>query len=477
MSDEQYKRDLMVGLHQNPEEFHKLDTIVGREEFLSFLRYAQDKPELYCGEKDDFFNSREAIFQANFHIHSTNSDGVMSVREFLDLGAKYADKFAEKNKGQKVYLALTDHDTVNGDKEALNIILENPDKYKNLGLILGVEMSSVFSSPFMEKKRDAHLLHYCVNPYDHPITDLNNERIRLLHIDVKEALQAAEIKYKYLNAPYHITYNFDEIVRMRPQLKLFPHDARLTLKDYMQFKLLFADLVTENKEVSQYLNRYGIDVNELDFTIPKFMLTRTYKRPYWLNYVDTTQAYLEKVLTEKNPNLNLTHFREIFGSVNPNFYEPFEQMEHEVLNPNSPLYIKFATKPLDFETVVREFGKRHYTVSGIAHPAYTLRGEANNPQKVQLAHDFVSRFQLYLGEKNMTIERHYPYSKDVLPQWINLFYTVADKYEHIPSGGRDSHRNNFFSRDIWLTEQQLNQITAKTLPQMNIKEMKGKGII
>ncbi len=464
MFDISYKQALMRGMGENPDEYGKLDAIAGKEEFLAFLNYAADKPALYTGETNDFFNTKNAIFQANFHIHTVNSDGMMTVPEFLDLGARYADKFAARHKGEKVYLALTDHDTVNGPKQALKLLLQNPQKYQNLRVILGVEMSTTFSSPYMSHPRDAHLLHYCLNPFDHPVTELNEQRLKLLYTDIEQALDGAREKYRYVNQRYGIEYNIDEIIKMRPQLKLFPHDARLTLKDYMQFKLLFADLVEKNPSVAKILQQAGVSAEELDFTVPKFMLGHTTKRPYWANYVDTTQEYLESLLKEKNPQINLNAFREAYGKISPELMEPLGTMEYVILDPASPLYIKYDAKPVEFEAVVKAFGEKDYTVSGIAHPAFTLRNEKENPQKVQLVHDFIGRFQQLLGQEDMTIERHYPYSQDVGKEWANLVYTAADHYKHIPSGGRDSHRNNFFSRDIWLTDEQLAELTRPATP-------------
>lgn len=472
MNDIEYKRALLRGLGESEEHLEKLEAIAGKQEFLEFLNYAKDKPELYTAETNDFQNVKDAIFQGNFHIHTTNSDGVMSIEEFLDLGAKYADKFVHKNKNKKVYLAITDHDTVNGDIEALKIIIKNPQKYKNLRIILGVEMSSAFSSPYMSKTRDAHLLHYCLNPFDHPVTELNQERLNLLYIDINEALNGAREKYSKINGEYNITYSLEEIIKMRPQLKLFPHDARLTLKDYMQFKLLFADLVTENKEIMELLEEQGIKKDTLDFTIPKFMIKKSEKSPYWLNYVEKTREYIEGLLKNKNPKI-IDEFKNKFGKVSDKVLYPLETMETEVLNPASPLYIKYDAKLVEFETVVRFFGSKEYTLSGIAHPAHTLRGEINNPNKKLIIHDFFSKFKEYLGQDNMTIEQHYPYLKEVPTSWINMVNYVADFYPHIPSGGRDSHRNSFFTRDIWLSKSELNELTQTPYSYINIENSRG----
>lgn len=447
-------------MNKNADEYEKLEAIAGKDEFLAFLRYAENNPELYTGDDNNFKNVEEGIFQANFHIHTTNSDGRMDVSEFLNMAARYADKVASIHPGKKLFLAITDHDTVNGDKEALEIIFNNPKKYKNLRLVLGAEVSSLLSSPYMKQARDAHLLHYCLNPYDTFINDLTQNRLKLLHSDIQEALQGAEKEYRAINEKYQLQYSLDEIIKMRPQLKLFPHDARLTMKDYLQFKILFADRVLENKEVMSFLNAYGINRQDLDFTVPKFMLKIALKRPYWLNYVDRTGEYLEKMIKERNSNADIAKFRDIFNN------KPFDSklestltdIENNVMNPRSPIYIKYADGPASFDTIVQMFANSTDTVSGIAHPAYTLRDEWHNPQKLLLAQDFVGRFKEIMGDKNIIVEKHYAYER-VQKEWINMFYTVTEHIGYISSGGRDSHRNNFFSRYILMTDEDLARLT------------------
>ena len=58
----------------------------------------------------------------DLHIHSDFSDGNYSISEIC-----------ERCKNEGVYeIAITDHDTVEGCKEAVRIIASNPEKYKNL---------------------------------------------------------------------------------------------------------------------------------------------------------------------------------------------------------------------------------------------------------------------------------------------------------------------------------------------------------
>ena len=86
----------------------------------------------------------------DLHIHSTASDGTLSPLEILRLARKL----------NLAAIAITDHDTVDGAKEAL--ALEIPASLK---FLTGVEISAApppsFSSP-----GSFHILGYAIDPDD-----------------------------------------------------------------------------------------------------------------------------------------------------------------------------------------------------------------------------------------------------------------------------------------------------------------------
>ncbi|MFR1673212.1 MAG: PHP domain-containing protein, partial [Candidatus Gastranaerophilaceae bacterium] len=129
-------------------------------------------------DSHDFCYLENGEFKANLHCHTNHSDGLSDVKNILE----QANKIADKN--GFFLLAITDHDTINGTLEALKIISSNPDKYKNLKVILGLEISTVAIN-FKNQKQpvSVHLLVYGINPFDKKLEEFL-ERKRKLKLEL-----------------------------------------------------------------------------------------------------------------------------------------------------------------------------------------------------------------------------------------------------------------------------------------------------
>ena len=86
---------------------------------------------------------KNRILRINLHNHTKASDGKLSLLEMLEQARKWADAIAIKNNSNEksaFVWGLTDHDTMDGAKEVVKIISQNPEKYKNLKIVLGVNL-------------------------------------------------------------------------------------------------------------------------------------------------------------------------------------------------------------------------------------------------------------------------------------------------------------------------------------------------
>jgi len=135
-----------------------LQSVIGAEELKDILEN-ELKPENFSTGKD-FENVNSGIFRANLHIHTTHSDGEMSVQDLLDQAAEYS-----KDKPKPIIIAITDHDTLEGVREAIKIIAKNPKKYENIKFVTGIEFSSFYYlTP--QDKHPLELIGYCINPFE-----------------------------------------------------------------------------------------------------------------------------------------------------------------------------------------------------------------------------------------------------------------------------------------------------------------------
>lgn len=82
-------------------------------------------------------------FRANFHIHTIASDGCLTAKEFLELckdWSEYIFKSGKSNDGLPAFsAAITDHNKIDSVKNAIALISQNPDKYKNFKFVSGCE--------------------------------------------------------------------------------------------------------------------------------------------------------------------------------------------------------------------------------------------------------------------------------------------------------------------------------------------------
>lgn len=148
-----YKQGILKSMVLNHLDTRLLDAIAGPDEVLSVMRLLDvggiDNPAYRC----NFQNISSGKYKANFHIHTQHSDGELSVEDLLNQTAKYARDV----NAPPYYQAITDHNTVEGCREALMIIANDPQRFKDFKLILGCEFSL---------KKQGHTVGLCLNPFD-----------------------------------------------------------------------------------------------------------------------------------------------------------------------------------------------------------------------------------------------------------------------------------------------------------------------
>ena len=192
--DVDYKKEILLYLGYPMDNHLALRSIVGPQEFGYVINKFDNNPDAYSAGEVTIENSDKTVltnvmnkkYRANMHIHTLYSDGKMSVKELLDNSAKYANNIANyfENNNIKDYepftIAITDHNTTEGAKEAVKIIYDNPEKYKNLRVVLGIELSAseVDNS---NKNRQVHILAQSINPFDDEMNAKLNKRIDEKH--------------------------------------------------------------------------------------------------------------------------------------------------------------------------------------------------------------------------------------------------------------------------------------------------------
>ena len=188
--DNEYRKSILKALNLPESKLDSIQSILGEQEFKSTITKFSALPKAYTPgnslitkTQDEYIldGVKNKTFRISLHNHTTHSDGKMNIKELLEQAANYADEVYNHNKNNtKVVaqeapftIAITDHDTVEGCKEVVKIISNNPEKYKNLRVVLGSELSVECTYLGSEQKKpvSVHLVLNCINPFDE---NLNN---------------------------------------------------------------------------------------------------------------------------------------------------------------------------------------------------------------------------------------------------------------------------------------------------------------
>ncbi|MDD3237121.1 MAG: hypothetical protein PHV37_03390 [Candidatus Gastranaerophilales bacterium] len=453
-----YKSELLKSMCMKTSDVSKLDSIVEKSDFLKFLKEIQNSPKVFeVGE--NFEGVINKTFGANLHIHTTHSDGQMSVEKLLDQSVKYADKYFEKNK-KPFYIAITDHDTTTGCKEALDIITKTPEKFKNLKVVLGSEITTSFENNFSKAPKKVDLLAYCVNPFDNNISQLNKNNLLFQQDSVKTVINNANFRFLNILTKNNVEYSYKDFAKIRPSINTTTGSLALSMKDYMQFRLIYANIVEQNPKLLNEMKKNGISLENLDFSEPKRMVMagKMSKKPFWENYVEEVKNYIKNKAQETNPNADINELNKCFKNVSQDVITTLDELDRVVPDPASDLFVKTAKK-LDFDDVVTAFSKDKDIIVGIPHPCITSSEEINNPNVYDLMEDLFSRFKKISTHNENLYEGYYQsYWDTVTDSQKSNVNKIAEKYGFLKSGGLDSHFDNIFTDQKGLNQEYISQI-------------------
>ncbi|MDD3594173.1 MAG: hypothetical protein PHX18_06065 [Candidatus Gastranaerophilales bacterium] len=219
------------------EEF-KLTSVVGKAQ-LSDLLGKFSPQDFKVGENLE--GVRDLTYRVNLHNHTQASDGKLSVFDFLEQARKWADKIAGKVKDDKppFTIAITDHDTLDGAKEAVRIIAQNPEKYKNLRVVLGSEISVSHIDPNdVVRPVEFELMGYALNPFNSKLNGL----LKQVGENRESAIAQLLTKIKAQFPEYNI--GFENSKSFHSNLKNVRTNGVLYLAgDYAKFKIMFSNYI------------------------------------------------------------------------------------------------------------------------------------------------------------------------------------------------------------------------------------------
>ena len=336
------------------------------------------------------------MFKANLHVHTKYSDGEMSIQELLgfaeDLTIKTPDFIA----------AITDHDTIDGDKEAVNLI----KNYEHANICLGVEISTIaINFPNQPKPLQVHLLVYGIDPNDKKLDEyLINKRVQKLKL-------AKETITKLNTALPEYNFTIDEAARCHGMILKGEDEVAHPLKKYTSGKILL-DYYFPNADFSY------------EKPIYKFKYMFKGQEPYHKIYKKALELYTGEKLSDIPDNIEqkIQQAREIYLKAHPSIGNMLEQFS-------------------SFEDTVKFVSTLNSGVMSIAHPART---KAYFPDFYECLFE---HFKKAGGDKAMFYEGSYQSYEDTYYQeWQTRIDKAASKFGLLKTGGLDSHGKSLIVR-------------------------------
>lgn len=348
-------------------------------------------------DSHDFRYVESGEFKANLHVHTKYSDGTAEVEELLNCG----EKIGKKSNG--FILAITDHDTIDGIKEAYEIY--NKKSFPHLDLCLGLEISTVgVDFPNQKKPVPIHLLVYGLNPYDEKLIEfLNDKRNKKL------ALAKETINELNKSLPYNFT--LEEAAKVHGMVAKGQDEVAHPMKKYTSGKIL----------LSHYFPNADFSYEK---PVKAFKYLFKSGEPYHKIYKKALEKYTGCELPDIPDEIEkqIQKAREIYLKAHPTVGNKIDGFAY-------------------FDETVEFITTLESGVMSVAHPA---RSKAYTDEFYTYLFE---HFKQYGKDKALFYEGYYrSYEGEYPARWLEKIDAAAQKFNLLKTGGLDSHGKDVITR-------------------------------
>jgi len=267
-----YKQILAENLSCSVEN---LSSVVSPTEFIELIN--KYKPEnFYTGDFlsenfDELYqNVLNKTFRINLHMHTVESDGRLTVEELLNQAVVYAENVKSKiNDDLPAFvISITNHDSLEGTKKALKIIAKNPDRFKDIKFVTGIEFSvKLDNETILKKPLATDLMGYCINPFD---TDLNDFLINIKNSRNEEAQKILSKLNEFgINESWETVKNSHVLIKIAGSMAFFDFIKHYIYKKYKKFPGLIKHKEEIEKLFEGKQTKYSPTVREVADIINK----------------------------------------------------------------------------------------------------------------------------------------------------------------------------------------------------------------
>ncbi len=450
--DIEYRKQLMANAGKSTDEYYKLRSIIGLDEIKSILADFHSNEEAYSVGVNNK-NITNKTIRANLHIHTVASDGYLTTQELLDQAVVYANEVAQNPafKKEPFIIAITDHDTTEGAKEAIEIIAKDPLKYKNLRVILGIEATTYndIAVDITKQPTAIHTLIYGIDPNERTFNEfIKSTKQKKAQIISKMINQSNEIYKKMLNKKEDLFFT-EQAQDFFTPLKKNILGIYNYVRRYVETKIILNEIVLKNPVLTEALTQ-----NNLALSADKLMTDM--KKFYFL--IDrNTLASWEPEMTSKylssKTNIPVDKIKEIIKQGLKS--EELTQFNHYLMKDLEQYKRTFNPKydyMPTFETLYDSLKNQDGAAMGLAHPLEQTKRIEEYKQKYDFLTDLYMNFRRKCREKAIFSEVYYQSYEPKLnlfkqeSQTKLLLDALSRIYNLFKSGSIDTHGRNIFKR-------------------------------
>ena len=384
-SDAHYIRAIVQEFGLSPKDDYKLFSIMGGQELADTLPLASYR-NFQCLKKND------TDYRFNLHLHTYFSDGVLDPLQVLNQAVEIANTNApHKTLLPPFTVAITDHNDIQALPIVLKELIKNPDKYKNLRVVLGCEFGAVWKDSQTQKRPFAfEMMYYCINPFDKNIIRYMKE-----HLDIRR----------------HVTdLIFDQLHNAFPDAQLSEQEA---------FK---QDPVLEQN------NKYGIPGGILAYAKQKITDENAHAYLHDLCYRYHNAFDVSK---EEDPYQPYTDLFELQRRSGFGFLGVAHPQRMNVGNFLSDAYIQQCNamgKNAGYEMI------------------YTLLNKLKSAGLRALEINYQFDLESFIHAQKMLLGQIAIDETDGNYHWLKLFKDFAERYDLLQAGGYDTHSDDIRGR-------------------------------
>ena len=421
--DDKYRKRIAQSIGLSEKESYKLASIAGVEELNFVMSKNATSPDVFSPGSAIFdksgkflgFNKQNLatqLFGINLHTHTVHSDGNITVANLLDDASNYANK-RMVSRNQPFYIGITDHDGIEGCKEAIQIVKNNPKKFQNLRLFLGLESTVTYKNPqYFNNEGQIHILSYGINPHAQDLDRFITPRIIKNHENINRALNNANEMFGRKSGQTNIDFDLDDFAKLTQSIKTGLRNSNFYMKDYLQFKLIYNETITHNKALTEFLKTSGINLSASDYAKPMALIGENLDyskgQKYYEYYYKALQKHILELAKEKNPNIKEAQIAKLFPSLSKKTIESLDKIEQAAYNESSKLYIppiELVSFEQGIETLANmKDGVLSFAHPGVIFPANTVKDTKKLPELFEKLYEL---FKIKGKDKAQYVEGYY----------------------------------------------------------------------